>query len=210
MFFDCAPFVFRLSCAPFRFSRALFRLSRALRQRISALFHSTPPHFLSLPACAAHNSLRHRRASPLFSPAHRVRALHFHKKRIHRQYDEQCCRWILFSRRGLSWHRRRLIYIMVWRERGNRPYRRHFSPRTVPAVPYLKGTPPWNTRKHPSLFFAKRGRRKSMHSVIRTPQLLLRTAPASFHTAQPIQSIAPFLCHLHPDCPTKPKKKHTT
>lgn len=134
-------------------------------------------------------------------------ALRFHKKRIHRQHDEQCCRWILFSRRGLVGIDYALLYIMVWRERGNRPYRRHVSPRTVPAVPYLKGTPPWNTRKHPSLFFAKRGRRKSMHSVIRTPQLLLRTAPASFHTAQPIQSIAPFLCHLHPDCPTKQKKE---
>ena len=112
---------------------------------------------------------------------------------------------------GPSWHRLCLIYIMVWRERGNRPYRRHFSPRTVPAVPYLKGTPPWNTRKTPFvLFLLSEGEEKSAHSVPRTPQLLLRTAPASFHTALPIQSIAPFLCHLHPDCPTKPKKKHTT
>jgi len=59
-------------------------------------------------------------------------------------------------------------------------------------------------------FSLTEGEEKSTYSFPRTTQLLLRTAPASFHTAQPIQSIAPFLCHLHPDCPTKPKKKHTT
>lgn len=56
-------------------------------------------------------------------------------------------------------------------------------------------------------FLLSEGEEKSAHTVPRTPQLLLRTAPASFHTAQPIQSIAPFLCHLYPDCPTKPKKE---
>ena len=91
-----------------------------------------------------------------------MRALRFHKKRIHRQHCSSCCRWILFSRRGLSWHRLCLLYIMVWRERGNRPYRRHFSPRTVPAVPYLKETPPWNTRKTPfALFCSAREKKKA-------------------------------------------------
>ena len=68
----------------------------------------------------------------------------------------------LFAARP-SWHRLRLIYIMVWRERENRPYRRHFSPRTVPAVPYLKGTPPWNTRKTPFALF-RSAREKKKHA----------------------------------------------
>lgn len=119
LFFSTLPCAFRLYLVRFFDSPHAFSILRALRQRISALFHSTPPHFLSLPACAAHDSLRHRRASPIFSHAHRVCALRFHKKRIHRQHDEQCCRWILFSRRGQSWHRLRLIHIMVWQERGN-------------------------------------------------------------------------------------------
>ena len=123
-------------------------------------FHATP---LSVPSrlCGARLAPPPARFPPLFSRTPGVRFA-LPQKRIHRQHDEQCCRWILFSRRGLSWHRRRLIYIMVWRERGNRPYRRHFSPRTVPAVPYLKETPPWNTRKTPfALFCSAREKKKA-------------------------------------------------
>lgn len=207
--FSILPCAFRLYLVRFFDSPRAFSILRVLRQRISALFHSTLPHFLSLPAVRRTTRSATDTLPPLFSRTPGARFALPQKKNPSTALFIMLSMDSLFTT-GPSWYRLRLIYIMVWRERGNRPYRRHVSPRTVPAVPYLKGTPPWNTRKHPSLFFAKRGRRKSMHSVIRTPQLLLRTAPASFHTAQPIQSIAPFLCHLHPDCPTKPKKKHTT
>ena len=59
-------------------------------------------------------------------------------------------------------------------------------------------------------FSLSEGEEKSAHSLPRTPQLLLRTAPASSPTAQPIQSITPFLCHLCPDWLASKKKKHTT
>ena len=162
MFFDCAPFVFRFSCALLDYIPCAFSILRALRQRISALFHSTLPHFRPLPAVRrTTRSATGALPPPLFSRTPGARFALPQKKNPSTALFIMLSMDSLFTA-GPSWHRLRLIYIMVRRERGNRPYRRHFSPRTVPAVPYLKETPPWNTRKTPfALFCSAREKKKA-------------------------------------------------
>lgn len=101
---------------------------------------------------------------------------------------------------GPSWHRLRLIiYNGVAREGKPAVSQARFSANGSGRALFERNSTLEHKKNTLRSFLLSEGEEKSAHSVPRTPQLLLRTAPTSFPTAQLIQSITPFLCHLCPD-----------